>query len=428
MGKGIGKKQWTVLAYIAGDNDLESAGSVDLAEMKQVGSTDRLNIVAQFDRAGSRAQTRRYYLRKGTRLGRDIVASLGETNMGDPKVLSDFLSWGARNYPAEHYLVVIWNHGSGWDDTNIYASTRGVLRRTVDYKGEAVGRPVRGGGPAVPLANIRAMSKRRFRRALFSTTIRQAVQTRAIAFDDQAEDFLDNIELKRILNGARKAIGRKIDVLGMDACLMSMAEVAYQLRDAAEFMVGSQETEPTNGWPYNTILREIARRPDIAPEELARVIVDKYLASYRPNAGVTQSALRLAGAKPLGMAINALGKALERGVASPEIRRAVVEVRSDVQSYDTPDYVDLADLCKLLRERVDVPGIRAACDGVLAAAAATVVASGFRGKSMENSNGLSIYFPTKEESPLYARLDIARSSRWNEFLDAYLAARTRRPG
>lgn len=428
MAKGIAKKQWTVMVYIAGDNDLESAGSVDLAEMKQVGSTDRLNIVAQFDRAGSRAQTRRYFLRKGTQLGRDIVGSLGETNMGDPKVLSDFISWGAGNYPAEHYLVVIWNHGSGWDDTNIYASTRGMLRRNVDYKGEAVGRPVRGGGPAVPMANIRAMSKRRFRRALFATTIQRGVQTRAIAFDDQAEDFLDNIELKLILNGARKALGKKIDVLGMDACLMSMAEVAYQLRDAADFMVGSQETEPTKGWPYNTILREIARRPDISPAELAKVIVDKYLASYRPNAGVTQAALRLAGAKSLGMAINGLGKALERGVATPEIRRAIVEVRSDVQSYDTADYVDLVDLCKLLRERLDVADIRAACDGVLAAVPAAVLASGYKGGTMENSNGLSIYFPTKEVSPLYAKLDIARSSRWNEFLDAYLAARSRRPG
>ena len=75
MSNAVVKKKWTIMIYLAGDNDLESAGSVDLAEMKQIGSNDDLNLIAQFDRAGSRAQTRRYYLRKGTQLGRDIVAS-----------------------------------------------------------------------------------------------------------------------------------------------------------------------------------------------------------------------------------------------------------------------------------------------------------------------------------------------------------------
>ncbi len=421
------KKKWTVMVYLAGDNDLESAGSIDLAEMKQVGSGEQLNVIAQFDRAGSKAQTRRYYLRKGTQLGRDIVASLGETNMGSPKVLQDFLAWGARDYPAERYLVVLWNHGSGWDDTNIYRTTRGTLKRSVAYKGEAVGGAARGASASVPLTQIRAMARKRFRRALFSSTIEQGVTTRAIAFDDQAQDFLDNIELKRILGGGRKLFGQKIDVLGMDACLMSMAEVAYQLRDAAQHIVGSQETEPANGWPYHTILRELARRPDMAAADLAALIVDKYLASFRASAGVTQAALRLADIKTLGGAINELGKSLERGLADTPTRRAIVEARGKVQSYDTPEYVDLVDLCELLKAELQAPAVRSACDRAMAAVGAVVVRSGFKGDRMKHSNGLSIYFPERDMSDLYRKLDIAKAGRWNEFLEAYSSALMRRP-
>jgi len=422
----VNKKKWTIMVYLAGDNDLESAGSVDLAEMKQIGSNDDLNIIAQFDRAGSKVQTRRYYLRKGTQLGRDIVQSLGETNMGSPKVLREFLEWGAKHYPAERYMVVLWNHGAGWDDANIYRAARGTLRRNIAYKGEAIGGARRGLSASVPLAQVRAMGRRRFRRALFASTIEQGVTNRAIAFDDQAQDFLDNIELKRVLGGARKIFGQRIDVLGMDACLMSMAEVAYQLRGAADHLVGSQETEPTNGWPYNTILRELARQPDMAPVDLAELVVTKYLASYRRNAGVTQAALKLSAAKGLGQAIDALGKALERALRSVDTRRAIVEARGKVQSYETPEYVDLIDLCELVNGELQVPTVRAACDRTIEAARAMIVRSGSKGDTMQHSNGLSIYFPERGMSNLYLKLDIAKSSRWNEFLSAYAQALTRR--
>src|SRR5947199_5993257 len=103
------KKPWTVMVYLAGDNNLDSAGVIDLREMKQVGSTTSLNIVAQFDRRAANRQTRRYFLRKGGDLEADAVDSLGETNAGDPNVLINFLRWSVKNYPADRYMLVIWN-------------------------------------------------------------------------------------------------------------------------------------------------------------------------------------------------------------------------------------------------------------------------------------------------------------------------------
>ena len=112
---------WTIMVYLAGDNNLDGAGATDLMEMKKVGSSAAINVVAQFDRSGNKGTTKRYMLRKSTTLQADVVGDLGETNTGDPAVLKDFLTWGIKTYPAQHYLAVLWNHGAGWDDSNLYA-------------------------------------------------------------------------------------------------------------------------------------------------------------------------------------------------------------------------------------------------------------------------------------------------------------------
>ena len=44
----IPKNSWTVRVHMAGDNSLHPEGVQDLKEMKQVGSTAKVTIVAQF--------------------------------------------------------------------------------------------------------------------------------------------------------------------------------------------------------------------------------------------------------------------------------------------------------------------------------------------------------------------------------------------
>ena len=140
--KQTSEKQWTVMVYLAGDNNLDGAGAIDLGEMKAVGSTAGINVVAQFDRSGKTRETKRYFLRKGGSLAKDAVAGLGETNAGDPDVLASFVDWGTKNYPARHYALVVWNHGNGWDDEDVYRVARKRLKLTVTRRGKAFG----GGG------------------------------------------------------------------------------------------------------------------------------------------------------------------------------------------------------------------------------------------------------------------------------------------
>ena len=419
------KKQWTMLVYLAGDNDLDGAGVVDLKEMKRVGCTQALNVIAQFDRAGSKAETTRYCLQKTTALAKDAVQKLGETNMGDPKVLEDFVTWGVTKYPAEHYLLVLWNHGAGWDDANLYqgdvfsGATPPVSRKNqpVVSRG-AIARD----GRTLAFTPMRA-GLARTRRALFHTTVRAAVKDRAIAFDDQAQDFLDNIELKRVMGKVKNALRRKIDILGMDACLMSMVEVAYQIRDGADYTVGSEETEPGDGWPYDRILKVLAARPGMTPEELSKVIVTEYLASYRAGDNVTQSAVRLASLTPLASAVDGLSRALKNALATEALRTALLTVRAQVQEYSRPydDYCDLLDLCARLEKSMPDEMVRTACAGVKQVAQGAIVAAGYKGSAVEHSQGISIYFPKRKLSPLYTTLDFTKTSAWDEFLTAYLA-------
>jgi hypothetical protein len=424
----VTEKEWTVMVYLAGDNNLDSAGVIDLKEMKKVGSTEQINVIAQFDREGKDIATNRYYIRKGGTLAKDVVGSLGETNMGNPRVLEDFIKWGIKNYPAEHYLVVVWNHGNGWNDENVYRVARNMMKLNIKRRGEVV-LPAKGAQKdSVSIRRIRAIGGKKFRHALFHTSIMKAITIRGIAYDDDAQDFLDNIEMKRLLASTKKILKRKIDILGMDACMMSMAEVVYQLRDSVSLTVGSEEVEPGDGWPYDRILAKLAKKPAMTPNELATTIVNEYVASYPANSGVTQSACDLSKAGLLASAVDQLADVLNSHLSDAAVRATVIECRLQTQAYDTPDYIDLYDFCNLLESKTGFDDIRAACSAVknMIQRDGVVIRSGYKGKNVKHSNGLSIYFPQKSLSSLYATLDFTKKTSWGKFLERCISY-TRRP-
>lgn len=402
------KKKWTVMTYLAGDNNLDQNGEEDLMEMKKTGSTSGIHIIAQFDRAGTGVQTKRYYLKKGTSLDADAVESVGEINTGNPETLTAFINWGINHYPADHYLLILWNHGQGWDDTDIFAGERGGVARL--------------------------MRPGRIRHAFFRTSVVQAAklsatnttQSRAILIDDDAKDFLDNSEMKNVLNNTRQTLGRKLDILGMDACLMSMVEVGYQVKDSVLYTVGSEETEPGDGWPYDTIMEALSRNADMSPAELSRLIVKYYIDSYKGmREAVTQSACDLSASPAIAGAVKKLASALKSSLKNVSTRAIIADVRNRVQEYTVVDNIDLVDLCRLLKDASLPVTIKNACDLVITAVQGKpgyVISSSYSGSTMKRSNGVAIYFPTRNVSPLYSRLDFARNTGWGAFLKAYITA------
>jgi len=409
------------MVYMGGDNgtvlsSLEDAGNDDLMEMKQVGSTNQVNVVAQFDRMSDH-RTRRYYITKGGNATRDEVADLGPTDTGDPRVLCDFIAWAVANYPAERYALVLWNHGTGWKEDDVYGMGR-RLARAVITSGQA-----------------RQLVHRRASRAFFSTTMTQILgqppARRGILFDDSSKDFLDNLELANVLDFAVQTIGRKLDLLGMDACLMSMLEVAYQSRRGATVMVGSEETEPGDGWPYHRVLAALTANPQMTPQQLGTIVVQEYVASYDKgplSEAVTQSALDLGQAQSVVAAVDALAQALIAGLQDHATYMAIAKARRDTQSFYDRDYLDLYNLATLLHKYCQSPEIRAAAQRVIDLLqpdpqAGFVLGTKSLGREMAESHGVSIYFPPEGRvSPFYSHLEMSKATHWDDFLEKFATA------
>jgi hypothetical protein len=410
-------KAWTIMVYLAGDNNLSSYGEAALMDMKAVGSADGIDVVAQFDRMGD-GVTRRYHLTRDRPLADDVTAELPEMNTGDPANLLDFLRWGLSEYPAEHSALILWNHGAGWKDDDIYASARQIGLSEAE----------------LPQGLVRGVNRRRIGRSLFATSIQTILQypapVRAILFDDTSKDFLDNQELKAVLDGVLAwRQGQKLDLIGFDACLMSMIEVAYQVQHACLWMVASQEDEPGSGWPYGPILAALAADPAAPAETLARIVVNAY-ADYHSEdptcTSLTQSAVRLPQLPRLVTQVDRLADLLTERFGDREFySRTLLPALREVQKFRDEQYVDLAHLGQLLAARANDDAVRDGAREVVAwldATAPESVVGGARslGQDVAFAHGLSIYVPFGGiVSPAYAGLEFARHCSWARFLDAF---------
>jgi len=393
------KAKWTVMVYMAGDNNLDGAALRDIEEMARVGSTKDVNCLVQLDRLEDR-KTRRFLITQGGGYKRDCLETFGETNTGDPKVLEDFLLWSAERYPAERYFLTLWNHGSGWWEET---GSRVAARR-------------------IPDARLRCSATRS---SLFchKTDTPDRTAHRSICYDDHSGgDALDNRELKDVLTRGCTVIGKKIDILGMDACLMTMVEVAWQLRDTVEIIVGSEIEEPDDGWPYAEILRFLTVKPKSKTHIVAKEVVKRYIASYRDEGEtVTQSAINTAATSEI---INALNPLVEELLFNLNENRKLIHWAWDrTPKFYDDNYLDLYAFARKLRGK-DKGRISDKAEAVTAALTTgkdkAILCQGKLGREVTGTKGLSIYFPAVRINPAYRGLDFAADCRWAAFLERVL--------
>ena len=404
------QKDWTFLVYMAGDNNLEGAGIDDITEMEQAGgSNDNVNVVVQFDRIRGYdpsnenwSTTKRFYITHGSspdKIESIELEDLRETNCGDPKVLETFLIWGVMNFPAKHYAIILWNHGMGWKDDDIY---RLAAKRIPKFR-NPFRKPSR-----TTIINFR---RDHARRALFEKSILGSlvVETRGIAYDDTNRDFIDNLELEKVLSKVRDKINRKIDILGMDACLMAMIEVVYQCKDYVDYIVASEETEPEDGWPYEQIINVLNSNPKMAPEKFSKAIVKEYIKSYPNRKDTTQSSIHTANLENLVNVVSELATSLTNNIDQYEDN--LQTIITEVKSYHDWEYVDLKDFASRVKNHI--PEVANKAKTVIELIDEAVVECG------GNGAGLSIYLPFTGCSKLYHGLDWAKETKWDEFIIAY---------
>jgi len=361
--------EWTVMVYLDSDNNLESAGINDINEMEMIGSTDDVNIVVQADRIpgydisnSDWTNTRRYYITQDydPMLINSQFSDLGELNMGNPQTLIDFANWATVYYPAKKYLLVIWNHGGGFRSLSL-AKDIGL-----DYT--------------------------------------------------SGRDSITMPELEEALSAISAKIGENIDIVGMDACLMAMVEVAYQVKDYADILVASEENEPGDGWPYDTILAQLIANPTMSSTQLATDIVDKYIYSYSYN-DVTQSAIDLSYIDTLATQLSNFALAIMSDTLTPSIN--YMEAAYSSQYYGDPDFIDLYDFCSnvlIYSYNIQVKSIALSIQQTLISS--VVINSNYNGWSVSGSKGLSIYFPWyyAYNSNKYNSTNFAQDTFWDEML------------
>ena len=418
-----GNRQWTVMIYMAGDNNLDADGLSDLYEIKRVGSTvGVVDIVAQFDRADPGKPTRRYHLHhwSQTNLQEDVIETLPETNTGDARELTKFIQMGIDKFPADKYLVIIWAHGTGAFDEDIFgfgskasstARSRAIKRH---LKRHGIFRP----RPAV-LSEVAPPSGLSDDSSGLSEL---PLVLEAIAPDDTSKDFLDNVELKKALNDVTKPI----DILGMDACLMSMAEVCYQVRENVRITIGSEAEEDLDGWPYGGFLSRLVDNPGMTPPQLAEAIVEEFKRKYSAmeDVAATLSAcdVQESVVEELAQKINALAESMINNFGS----HADVISLARFRCWENMliESVDLLDFCTLLNERSTNEDVQKACKDIIEFIGGQnfVFKRTSVGSDVFFANGLGIYFPTTKVSGLYSNLDMIKDNktRWLEFIDRFV--------
>ena len=364
---------WTVLAYSIADTDLEPFLLADVDEMAEVGSGEGLDIVALVDRAadyssdgvvglGDWTGGRLLEINQG---GAEVLEELGDVNTGDPEVLAGFLAAGIEAYPADHYALVISDHGASW--------------------------PGVGG-------------------------------------DESAEhDGLTLDELSHGIGAGLEAAGvEKLDLLGFDACLMATYEVATTLAPHADRLLASQELEPGHGWDY-TALQLALDRPGVGVDELGAALIDGFEAQATDEGTASEITLSLIDLTRMAAVDEALatfaGELADRGAAvAPAVGRTLATNLGFGRSPDPYEDTQMTDLGILAGEiGVAALDVSDAADALVRAINDAVVDK-VDGRSTAGATGLSIYFPPRADyfSAEYRQLTSAGA--WMAFLDAYYDA------
>jgi hypothetical protein len=352
-------KDWTVMAYMAADNDLSQAALDDLNEMEAAGSDERINIVALFD---CKNNPELYYIARDSPANSLIISQQitgspfsSEIDTGDPANLTIFTKWAINTYPAKHYALFLWGHGLGW---------RGFGH---DYS--------------------------------------------------SSSNSLSPSEIEEGLLSTKNSTGFTIDVVAFDACMMQMSEIVTALgnKQLARLMVGSEETVPGAGLDYCKILSLLEDNPTQSPETWASFIVDIYLSNY-PEEKVTMSTLFLEKTNDLTPNVDSLADALLRSGEWEDIYKA----RSQTESFSDAAYIDLYDFVVKLQVSVTNENLLQESQRMKDYLDQIILVSGHN-KTHPQIHGLSIYFPSSGNlDPGYYSLNFEATS-WNRFLIQYLS-------
>jgi len=364
------KKKWLVILYSAGDNNLASFLHEDINELESVGSDENTHIVTiadqgkQLNAAFKGAKV--FYLKKDndmSKINSPLLKNLGQVNTADPKFMASSIAEIIKKFPAEHIAIIIGDHGSGW---------HGAIEDEGNHK------------------------------------------------------FMSLPEIREALEEIYKKTGKRIDVLAFDACLMAMAEVGYELKNAVKYLVASEETESGSGYSYNIIFSKAIKdavskiqqaalfKVNVDPEEFAKIIVES--AKEYSDDIETISAVDLDKVNDLVSKLDEFAK-LVISSNQQDIQKLKEKIRK-TQSFAVGSFRDLYHFAKLIYEDKSISqDLRNKAKEIMDALNKYIV-NEFSNDKYQNAYGVSIELPSYGNvDSKYKNIQFAKDTSWDEMLE-----------
>lgn len=371
----LGEKDNTVMIYMVGSN-LESdhqAASRDLYEIVESG-VDGKNTNVVICTGGTRGWWFDIPSDRNTIIRLDDSGKLtfdAQTeklqNMGEAQTLVDFLNFSHAAYPAKHYSLIFWDHGSG---------------------------PIQG-----------------------------------FCYDEVFQDIVELRELKAALDASAFKEEARLDWIGFDACLMASVEMAGLLSNYTDYLIASQETESGAGWDY-AFLKEFNDTSDTEEIADAILTTYRdYFREHRTlffNPDVTLSCMDLTKIGDTQAAMDALFDDMAQDLSAGDYRK-LAKYREQMKSYgiaatggrgNSLDLVDLGDLADVMAQTYpkEAKALRQTVDDLVVRQVTNV-----RGAS-----GVSLYYPYNNTElfsfyglDLYS--DIEGSNGYLNYMRAYVS-------
>jgi len=382
-------KKWTIMVFLNAKNDLELAGLYNLNQMEMVGSNNDVNIIVEMGRMngqprdtdidGNWTGVRRYYVKKDNdteKVNSPVIFKQDKYDMGDYKQVVNFVKWTKANYPAQRYMLILWDHGTGWLDP----------------------RP------------------------------KQKSVEKGISFDDETGNYIRTKQIGDILKESGK-----VNILAFDACLMQMAEILSEVKDYTNVIVGSEEVIPGTGYPYSLFLSAIEKKPSMSDEDVGAVIVESFKLFYeKVKRPAMLSAIRSSKIAELNKIISDFA-ALNLEVKDNEaIKKAKTEIlRFDILGNDDENkeisfFGDLYQFADILAKNIKKTDIKATILKSKAEELKNFISKQLiiykgaygadrTGKKYENAGGISVYIPPINEKISQEKLENIFESSYKNF-------------
>jgi hypothetical protein len=412
----------TVICYLNGDNELTHEVLTAVDRMETVGSDKDFNVLALVDghsdgvgRYGR--QWSRTRLLRITRdgmlgsIGSEILAELGEKDLGRPETLQNFVETVLVRYPAHRYVFFAFTHGHGVIDTD-------------------------------PLD--------------------LSVTAKTLAFSDDKTDR-SRMPLHALKGALSEALdGERFDIMVLFSCLANMVEIGYSLSGVTDYLIASEDLirlpkQPSASRllyriPFERMLERLKADPSLPVEAPGKILIDDFIAPYLDTVPADAAPDNRANLLPASMAMvdcrrysvlvscldQMAGLLIERlqnpctaHVLLMKLQHSMKQSQN-YHSFLNLEYYDLKDWLINLRKATDDTRIIALCDEIIVALDRHVIVHA-RHTPDCRSNGISIFFGNyfvpdniyQRHRSLYSQTLFGKHTRWLEMIDVYRKAMLR---